>query len=111
MIEQKIVADVDLPTGNNLTLPASFVKEGEERPGLAIGTLSLYIGDKKVGEGHIKTQPGTFGLGSARTVIRDFPGELPWRFTGGILRLVAVDVSGEPYVDVEWQAEAMLLRE
>ena len=30
-------------------------------------------------------------------------------FTGGTIRQVAVDVSGEPYVDMERQAE-MLLR-
>jgi hypothetical protein len=39
----------------------------------------------------------------------DYPGEAPYAFTGGTIRQVAVDVSGEPYVDMERQAE-MLLR-
>ena len=39
-----------------------------------------------------------------------YPGERPWRFTGGTLRTVAVDVSGEPYVDLEREAAAMLAR-
>ena len=118
MVEQRIEADTDLPVGKNLILSAAFVKDGQEGPGIATGILSLYIGDKKVGEGRIKTQPGQFGLGSgvtagrsARAVSSDFPGERPWRFTGGTIRFVAVDVSGEPYVDIERQAEAMLMQE
>ena len=118
MLEQRIVGDTDLPTGKNLILSAEFVKDGEERPGTATGVLSLYVGDKKVGEGHIKTQPGIFGVGSgvtvgrsARAVTSDFPGQRPWRFSGGTLKFVAVDVSGEPYVDLERQAEAMLMQE
>ena len=35
----------------------------------------------------------------------------PWAFTGGTIHRVAVDVSGEPYVDLEREAEAMLMRE
>ena len=35
----------------------------------------------------------------------------PWRFTGGTLDRVAVDVSGEPYVDVEREAAGMVARE
>ncbi|HEU0027200.1 MAG TPA: arylsulfatase [Ktedonobacterales bacterium] len=118
MIEQKIVADTDLPVGKNLILSASFDKDGEEGPGVATGILSLYVGDQKIGEGRIKTQPGLFGIGSGLTVGRspravssDFPGQRPWRFTGGVIRFVAVDVSGEPYVDIARQAEAMLLQE
>ena len=41
----------------------------------------------------------------------DYPGERPWRFTGGTIRMVAVDVSGEPYVDLERAAAAMVARE
>ena len=118
MLQQQVVADADLPVGTNLILSASFVKDGQEGPGVATGILSLYIGDKKVGEGRIKTQPGPFGSGtgltvgrSARAVTSDFPGERPWRFTGGTIQFVAVDVSGEPYVDMERQAEAMLMQE
>ncbi|HEV8191392.1 MAG TPA: sulfatase-like hydrolase/transferase [Ktedonobacterales bacterium] len=116
--QQKVVADVDLLTGENLILSASFDKDGEESPGTATGTLSLYVGDNKVGEGRIKTQPGDYGLGSgvtvgrsARMVAEDYPGKRPWPFTGGTIKFVAVDVSGEPYVDLERAATAMLARE
>ena len=44
-------------------------------------------------------------------VTRDYPGKMPWRFTGGTIKRVAVDVSGEPYADLEREAVAMLMRE
>ena len=104
MLEQKIVATEDLPVGENLIVSASFVKDGEDPPGLSTGIVSLYHGEEKVGEGRIKTQPATFGLtGSGLTVGRslhaityDYPGERPWHFTGGTIHFGAVDVSGEP---------------
>ncbi|NDV06304.1 arylsulfatase [Rhodococcus sp. IEGM 248] len=118
--EQRIVATEDLPTGENLILAASFDKDGEDPPGVAHGTLTLFYGDRKVGEGRIRTQPGKFsiageGLSAGRDtgepVTDDYPGTAPWAFTGGTLHRVAVDVSGEPYVDLEREAAAMLSRE
>jgi arylsulfatase A-like enzyme len=118
--EQRIDATADLPTGENVLLSASFDKDGEDQPGIATGILSLYYGDRKVGEGRIKTQPGNFelageglcvGRDSGEAVTEDYPGEAPWRFTGGTINRVAVDVSGQPYLDLEREAAAMLARE
>ena len=39
------------------------------------------------------------------------PESEPWRFTGGTILRVAVDVSGEAYIDLEREAQAMLMRE
>jgi arylsulfatase A-like enzyme len=120
MFEQMVVATEDLPTGENLILSASFDKDGEDPPGVATGVLSLYHGDRKVGEARIKNQPGYFelageglcvGRDSAAAVTDDYPGERPYQFTGGTIKRVAVDVSGTPYVDLERQAAAMLARE
>ena len=120
MVEQKIDAAEDVPTGENLILSASFAKDGEDPPHVATGMLSLYYGEKKVGEGRIKTQPGGFaiageglcvGRDGGEPVTDDYPGESPWTFSGGTIRRVAVDVSGEPYVDLEREAQAMLMRE
>ncbi|MGO9977427.1 MAG: arylsulfatase [Solirubrobacteraceae bacterium] len=119
MLEQKIVASEDLPVGDNLLVSAEFVKDSDPNPGVCTGTLLLYHGEKRVGEGRIKTQPATFGLtGSGLTVGRslhaityDYPDERPWTFTGGRIHLGAVDVSGEPYVDLEREAAAMIARE
>ena len=44
-------------------------------------------------------------------VTQDYPGERPYTFTGGTIRRVAVDVSGEPYIDLEREAAGMLMRE
>jgi arylsulfatase len=120
MFEQKIVATEDLPTGQNLILSASFDKAGEDPPLVATGTLSLWHGDTKVGEAQIKTQPGMFmlageglcvGRDSGAEVTDDYLGEQPWPFTGGTIHRVAVDVSGEPYLNLEREAQAMLMRE
>ena len=120
MFEQKIDGTEDLPTGGNLILSASFDKDGEDPPGVATGSLSLYHGDKKVAEGRIKTQPGLFSIAgeglcversSGEPVTADYPGDYPHAFTGGTIKRVAVDVSGEPYIDLEREAAAMLARE
>jgi hypothetical protein len=49
--------------------------------------------------------------GGAEGVTQDYPGEAPWPFTGGVLHRVAVDVLGEPHLDLEREAAAMLSRE
>jgi arylsulfatase A-like enzyme len=120
MAEQKFDATEDIPIGDGQILSASFDKSGEDPPGVATGILSLWHGDTKVGEGPIKTQPGKFmiageglciGRDSGAGITSDYPGEMPWRFTGGTIIRVAVDVSGEHYIDMEREAAAMLMRE
>ena len=84
------------------------------------GTLSLFIGDEKVGEGRIMTQPGNFSLvgeglnvgkDPGEAVTSDYPGERPYAFTGGTIKEVIVDVSGAPFIDLEREAAAMFARE
>jgi arylsulfatase len=119
MLQQLVVGTEDVPAGENLILSASFEKDGEDPPGISTGIVSLFHGDHKVGEGRIKTQAAAFGLsGTDLTVGRaisnvtdDFPGRRPWTFTGGTIRTVAVDVSGDPYVDLERAAAVMIARE
>ena len=90
-----------------------------ERDG-AIGLLTLYHGDDKVGEGRIKTQLGAFAIAGSgvyvgrhagEPITDDYPVEPPYRFTGGTINRVAVDVSGELYIDLEREAQLMLMRE
>jgi arylsulfatase A-like enzyme len=118
-VEQKIVGTGDIPTGENLILSAAFEKDGMEPDG-AVGTLTLYHGDRMVGEGRIKTQLGAFAIAGSglyvgrhggEPVTDDYPGEPPYRFTGGTINRVAIDVSGEPYMDLEREAALMLMRE
>ena len=105
--------------GDNLILSASFDKQSIEADHAA-GILSLYHGDHKVGEAQIKTQLGAFAIAGAalyvgrhggEPVTDDYPGEAPYTFTGGTLDRVAIDVSGEPYLDLEREAALMLMRE
>ncbi len=117
--EHKVVGSKDLPTGKQIILSASFEKE-ELAAGATTGTLSLYHGEEKVGEGPIKTQLGAFAIaGSGLYVGRhagepltdDFPGAPPHAFTGGTIDRVAIDVSGDSYIDLEREAALMLMRE
>jgi hypothetical protein len=70
--------------------------------------------------GRTKTQPGKFsiageglnvGKDGAEPVTDDYPGGPPWPFTGGTIRRAAVDVSGEPFVDLAAEARMALLRD
>jgi arylsulfatase len=47
---------------------------------------------------------------AAPILTNDYPARRP-TFTGGAIDRVAVDVSGEPFVDMEREAVAMLARE
>jgi arylsulfatase len=119
VLEQKVDATEDLPTGEKLILAASFDKDGEEGH-VATGTLTLFHGERAVGSARIRTQPGKFsiagegltvGRDSGAPVTDDYPGTAPWAFTGGTIRRLRVDVSGQPFVDLEREAQAMLMRE
>ncbi len=115
---QKVSSAIDIPTGKHL-FTAEFVKTRDDKETLsATGTLTLYIDMKKVGEATIMTQPGFFcavgdglcvGRDSASPVSPDYAA--PFRFTGGTIERVIVDVSGESYVDHEKEVMAWLMRE
>ena len=124
--EQMITSDVNVPKGK-CVLGVEFVKEklnairNSPFPNQCIGTAKLYINDKKVGEFKgMATQLGKFALcgeglnigrdGSAN-VTNDYPGDMPWAFTGGAIEQVIVDVSDEPYSNLELEAMAVLSRE
>ncbi len=115
--EQTFASDGSVPAGR-VVLGAEFIKEKEEPRGVANGKLRLYINDKVVGEGSMRTQPGAFGLaGGGSTVGRSGADPVtaqyraPFAFGGGVIRRVAINVSGAQYVDEETEAIAMLARE
>ena len=83
-------------------------------PGFA-GTLTLYIDEEQVGSGEIVTQPGAFclvgdgicvGRDSASPVTPDYTA--PFRFTGGTIDKVIVDVTGERYIDHDRRSPRMV---
>jgi arylsulfatase A-like enzyme len=114
---QKVVADREITTGERV-FSAEFEKTGDEPNGSAIGTLTLYIDTDPVASGEIVTQPGFFALvGDGICVGRDSGSPVspeyssPFRFTGGTIDRVVVDVSGDHYVDHEKEVLAYLHRD
>jgi arylsulfatase len=104
--EQIIESTERVPIGH-VVLSASFEREGDALP--AEGTLTLHMGDRAVGAGRITTQPAKFsiageglnvGKDGGEPVTDDYPGEAPWALVGGTLARAAVDVSGQPFVDL-----------
>jgi arylsulfatase A-like enzyme len=115
--EQMVTSTEKIPTGARV-LSAVFERQGTAMP--TTGTLSLFVDDKKVGEGQIMTQPGNFSLvgeglnigrDAGEPVTDDYPGSRPYAFTGGTIKEVIVDVSGEAYLDLEKEAVALMARE
>jgi arylsulfatase len=118
--EQILVADQDLPSGD-CTVGISFeMKKVDKKNMETKGTATLHINDKQVGQQDISTQLGGFSVaGEGFTVGRctgapvtpDYAGYYPWTFTGGNIKKVIVDVSGESYVDLELEAMAAFKRD
>jgi arylsulfatase len=115
---QVITADRDLAPGAHV-ITAEFAATGRnadpEMPG-AHGTLSLYIDGDVVGSSEIVTQPGLFcAVGDGLCVGRDDASPVtpaytaPYRFTGGTIDKVVVDVSGDRYVDHESEVRGWFL--
>lgn len=53
----------------------------------------------------------TKGQDPGEPITQDYPGEPPYQFAGGVIDRVAIDVSGDPYHDLEREAALMLMRE
>ncbi len=115
-----VVADTDITAGRHV-LTAEFAAKAQStdpaNPGFT-GTLTLHIDGNKVGDGEIVTQPGPFcligdgicvGRDSASPVTSDYAA--PFRFTGGTIDKVVVDVSGERFVDHERQVMAWFAKD
>ena len=103
-----------------LILSASFDKSGRgparRRDGAALALARRHEGRRRPDQDAAR-QVHDRGRGALHRPRRgrrrhdDYPGKQPWRFTGGTIRRVAVDVSGEAYIDLEREAAAMLMRE
>jgi hypothetical protein len=115
--EQILVSSEPLPLGH-VVVSVTFDKEGDAMP--TEGTATLHIREEPVGQRRIRTQPGKFSLAGeglnvgrdgGEPVTDDFPGASPWTFTGGTIVKAVIDVSGDPFVDLAREAEAMFARE
>ena len=59
MVEQTVVANHGLPTGENVIPSALPDRSSEDRPYMANGTLSLWHGETKAGEALIRRSRGS----------------------------------------------------
>lgn len=114
--EQKLTSSVNVPVGK-CTLGVRFRMEGVEGTS-PVGMAALYINNQNVAEARIKTQPATFsiageglnvGMDGGQPVSSDY--QSPFKFRGGVIKEVIVDVSGKPYRDLEKEMQVMLWRD
>ena len=114
---QTISSDQPIPTGP-VVVSASFEMVEGTMP--AEGTLTLHVRDQAVGAGQIRTQPGKFDLGGpgfhigfagGEPVSDDYHGESPFAFTGGTIKRVLIDISGDSFVDLARDAAAAYARQ
>ncbi len=100
------------------TLGMEFVKEKDGEHNEAIGKAKLYVNDKVVAEGSMRSQVGKFtlvgdglcvGFDSGDNVSQLY--KAPFEFKGGTIQSVTVNVSKDQYLDLEkeyaraWMAE------
>jgi arylsulfatase len=114
--EQVFESDVTLTPGR-YTVGMEFEKTGEGEHGESLGETKLYIDDKVVASGTMRTQPGKFTLSGDGLCVGYDSGdavsalyEAPGTFTDGEIQGVAVSVRGEPYVNLEAEAKRMMMR-
>ncbi|MDT5093610.1 MAG: hypothetical protein QOH60_2973 [Mycobacterium sp.] len=107
--EQKVSSSGAVPLGQHV-LGVRFTNTGTvEGSHTPLGDVTLYIDDAAVGTASgVKTHPGTFGLAGASLSVGRNAGsavsssfKAPYAFTGGTIKQVVVDISGQPYQDVE----------
>jgi arylsulfatase A-like enzyme len=100
------------------TLGMEFVREKTGKYHESIGKTTLYVNDKAVTSGPMKTQPGKFTLsGDGLCIGRDSGDAVsqeykaPGTFKGGTILGVGVSVEKAQYLDLETLAAAVLARE
>ncbi|MFZ1320706.1 MAG: arylsulfatase [Ignavibacteria bacterium] len=114
--EQKLISGVLKP--GKRVLGVEFKRESTGKYGESIGTAKLYVDEKVVAEGPLKTQPGKFtlsgdglciGYDSGDNVSQEYKN--PARFTGGTILAVGIDVSKKAYIYLEIEAAAAFARD
>jgi arylsulfatase len=114
--EQEFVSPVLKP--GKYTLGMEFIREKTGPHHESIGTAKLYVNDKVVAKGPMKTQAGKFtlsgdglcvGYDSADAVSSQY--KAPGRFQGGRILGVGVTTEKTGYLDLEMEAQRALSRD
>jgi arylsulfatase len=115
--EQSFVSNIDLTPGKH-TVGFEFTRDKAGPNGESLGSGKLYVDDKVVAEGPMKTQPGKFtlsgdglcvGYDSADAVSHEY--KAPNRLQGGTIAFVGVTVEKASYADLEKEAARALARD
>jgi hypothetical protein len=111
--EQQFVSE-PLDPGKH-ALGMAFVREKSGQYGESLGKAQLYVDDKAVAEGPMRTQTGHFtlcgdglcvGFDSEDNVSAEY--KAPFTFEDGTILGVGIDVSDEIYLDLEREAVAAM---
>jgi arylsulfatase len=115
--EQKFVASEELKPGK-YTLGMEFTRTGAGPHKESLGTMKLYVNDRVVAEGPMKTQPAKFtlsgdglciGFDSGDAVSAEY--KTPGTFHGGTIQAVGVTVEKAAYEALELEARRALMRQ
>jgi hypothetical protein len=113
--EQVFVSKEELTPGK-YTLGMEFTRESAGEHGCHLGTMKLYVNDKVVASGKMRTQPAKFTLSGDGMCIGWDSGDAvtslyktPARFKGGTIQVVGVDTGKESYEDLEREAQRILM--
>jgi len=113
--EQHFVSTGQVGAGKH-TVGVEFTREKSGETGEALGTVKLYLDDKAVAQGPMKTQAGKFtlsgdglcvGYDSGDAVSQEY--KTPGTFKGGTIFLVGVTVEKGQYLDLEREARRLLI--
>lgn len=114
--EQQFVS-LKLSSGKYI-LGMEFTKKSTGKNGESHGVTYLYVNDKIVAEGEMRTQTGKFtlcgdglciGRDSGDAVSKEYKGQD--KFTGGKIYQVEISVGDDQYLDMEKEASAAMARE
>jgi arylsulfatase len=95
-----------------------FVRDTTGTHGESLGHMKLYVDDKVVAQGPMRTQPGKFtlagdglcvGFDSGDAVSHEY--KTPGTFKGGTIFVVGVTVEKAAYADLAQEARRVLMRE
>jgi arylsulfatase A-like enzyme len=113
--EQVFESDITLKPGK-YTVGMEFERTGKGEHGESLGNTKLYIDDKVVASGKMRTQPGKFAFSGEGLCVgydsEDAVSSLykaPGTFTGGKIQGVAVSVKGKSYEDLEAEAKRLMM--
>lgn len=110
--EQKFTSSIPLTLGKYV-LGMEFNREKTGPNGEQIGNMKLYINDKVVAQGPMRTQPGKFTLSGDGLCVGYDSGDSvsssyksPGTFTGGEILGVGVTIEKTQYIDLEKEAKS-----